>query len=138
MKQYYEAVVTYQGADAERVRELYLIKAQTCSDAEYKLHEYLLVSDAKVLSVKVTPISEVNDEARESDESGNAECRWYKCKATLLTVADNGKTRRTPYYYAISATSVEAANTALLNMLDTNISDWEINTITETKIIEYI
>lgn len=137
MEQYYEVIVTYMSVDSEKVRELYLIKAQTCSDAEYKLQEHLLVSDANVLSVKLTPIIEVHRD----DMPFLAIGKWYRCKASLITVQDNGKSKRTSYYYAILAETVDAANGVLSKLLfidNGGIGEWEINTITETKIIAYI
>lgn len=137
---YYEVVATYSDADLDKKRELFLIEAETCSDAEYILLQYMAgFMELNVVSVKLTRVEEVyTDKSEEVYEPSDR--RWYMCKMSETTFTDAGRKKKTAFYWALNADTTSSANTFLENELNAfgATYDWEINSISETKIVEFL
>lgn len=160
MKKFYEAVVKYDriGTDTnvERVTEQYLLSSVSCTDAEASLIkdlESFIKGECEVTSVKVSKYCEfipenqsiclvdgaakrlVNQNSTASDVAN----KYFAAKISFITVEEKkGKKKKTPYYYITHATSVDAANDTVCEFMKDSMTDWEINSVTETKIVDVI
>lgn len=141
---YYETVAKYLDHELNKKRETFLIKAETCSDAEYILMQYLSsFRDLEVISVKLTRVTETHTADTENRYDGD-QWKWYMCKVSEITQVETTgimpilKPKKTPYYYACHAESVDAVSLVLENLFVKSVGDWEVNSISESKIVELL
>ena len=136
---YYEAVATYIDAELEKKRELFLVEAETCSDAEYIVMQYMAgFAELNVVSVKLTRVVEVHTDKSIVAPYGLIDNRWYSCKMSQITINDAGKKKKSAFLWMVCTETTASANVFLENELNSTINDWEINSITETKIVEFL
>ena len=157
--QLYELTVKYERAGEKglntKVTEQYIIKAHSCATAEVGLLNVLkplVTGICEVLSVKRSAVSEVigdnygliSKTIGEVDRlmgntNANTEAdRYYKAKVQFEHLDEiTGKLKKTNQLYFIYAGSVEAAHKTLNYSLQKSISDYEIQSVVETKFINY-
>jgi hypothetical protein len=161
MKRFYENVVKYdrigETESVERVTEKYLVNAVSCTDAEASLIKDLepfIKGQCDVTSVVLSkyidfiPENEIistvdgqvkrtmNQNSNASDEAD----KYFAAKVSIITIPEgkSKKKKKTPYNYIVHATSVDAANDTVVQFMKGSLCDWEINGVTETKIIDVI
>lgn len=114
------------------VSDIYMVNALTCTEAEARALKEIELNgdDYNVATVGKTSISEVFD-------SQSADDTWYQVKAAFIEEND-GKEKIVNYTYLVKAYDFrDALDSFEANMKDT-VSDYEIISITETKILKVI
>lgn len=64
--------------------------------------------------------------------------KWFLVKADIVTVNDNGKQQVIKYPFLVGADNISHARTLAVQSIGGTIADYEIRSITETKIVEVI
>ncbi len=116
----------------KKVTEPYLVDALSCTEAEARVTEELtpLISgDFRISSVVTTKISEIFWDARGD--------RFYKVKVNFITLDEKTATeKRTASYILVQASCFKDAYDNFIDGMRGTMADYEIEAITETKIVE--
>lgn len=89
-----------------------------------------------VTAIKRTNISEV---IKRADDSYSDDDKWYKAKLTLTTLNEvTGKERKVTVNYLVIAQDISIARNRIVEFMRGSISDYEISTLDETKIISVL
>lgn len=117
---------------------------------QYFIHSAATFADAEDLTYKevagggenedVTAIKRTNicDIIRPTDERSE-EQRWYKAKLSLITLDEKtGKERKTAVTHLVLARDIADARNVLVAYMRGSVSDYEIATLDETKIVRVI
>lgn len=135
---WYECRVKYEKTletgTQKKVTETYLIDALSCSEAESRIIAELapcVIGDFSVKSVNEVHISEMF-----KDPNGD---KWYRAKVMFISLDEkSGREVRNASYMLIQAASFDQAKKNLEKGMKGTMSDWELNTISETNIIDVL
>lgn len=135
---WYECKVKYEktleNGTQKKVTETYLIDALSCSEAESRITAELgpyIVGEFSVKSVKEVHFSEMF-----TDPKGD---KWYRAKVMFISLDEkSGREVRNASYMLIQADSFDHAKKNLDTGMKGTMSDWELNTISETNIIDVL
>lgn len=135
MAQWIEVKVRYDkmtdSGKTVKVTDPYLVDAVSCTEAEARVVEEIssFVSDFNVLNVGKTKISEIF-----WDETGD---RFYKVKVNFITIDEkSGVEKRKASFILVQASTFADALANFNNGMKGTMADYEIEAITETKIVE--
>lgn len=133
---YYECHVKYEktletGTQA-KVDEAYLVDAMSFTEAEARIIEEMtpfIVGEFEVSAVKRAKISEMF-----FAENGD---KWYRCKVMFITLDEkSGQEKRTASTMYVRASDFQTAVRNLETGMKGTMCEWEIHTITETKVLK--
>lgn len=113
------------------VTEPYLVDALSCTEAEARVVEEITpyTSEFNVLNVSKTKISEIF-----WNEKGD---RFYKVKVNFITLDEKtAAEKRTASYILVQASTFDEALKNFHDGMKGTMADYEIETISETKIVE--
>ena len=89
-----------------------------------------------VTAIKRTNISNV---IKRADDSHADDDKWYKAKLTFITLNEaTGKERKTIVNYLVVAQDISIARNRIVDFMRGSISDYEISTLDETKIVSVL
>ncbi len=136
MTNWFECKVKYEKTletgTQKKVTESYLVDAMTFTDAEARIIEEMtpfIVGEFEVTAVKKERISELFQ-----DPDGD---KWYRCKVMFVTLDEkSGVEKKSPSVMLVQASNFEEAVKNLQDGMKGTMSDWEINTITETSLMD--
>ena len=114
-----------------KVTEPYLVDALSCTEAEARVVEEIapFTTEFNVLNVSKTKISEIFWNA-----TGD---RFYKVKVNFITLDEKSATeKRTASYILVQASTFDEALKNFHDGMKGTLADYEIETISETKIVE--
>lgn len=140
MTQYFETTVKYEKVMEDgmhkQVKEKYLIKAVSYSDAEEQI-----ASESEVLSSGAFEISDIK-KARYSEIFIN-ECadiqKFYSCQLEFITLDEkSGKGKKTKHTVLVEADSLSDALKKLNEAMKGTIADYNAVCVKETNIIDVI
>jgi len=121
-----------ENGSVKKVTEPYLADALSCTEAEARVTEELtpfISGDFRISSVVTTKISEIF-----WDASGD---RFYKVKVNFITLDEKTATeKRTATYILVQASSFKEAYDNFIDGMKGTMSDYEIEAITETKLVD--
>ena len=132
---YFECKISYEktmeNGKQKRVSELYLIEAISFSEAEsimfFKFAEFY-GGEMKIETLKRDKIAEIFT----ADAS-----RIYRVKVNFITLDEaSGKEKKTAVYMLVYADSIEEARREHERGMQGTMSDYEVERIEETKLIE--
>ena len=136
---WYESKVKYSSLQADgstkRVTETYLVNALSFTEAEARTIEFVspYVSEdgeLEVVGLKHTSISEV---------LFGLECnKWFVCNFVFHLMEDNGKDKQTKYSIMVQANTIDEGKKSAERFMLGSMQDWEMKSITETKIIDIV
>lgn len=116
----------------KRVTEPYLADALSCTEAEARVTEELtpfISGEFRISSVVTTKISEIF-----WDASGD---RFYKVKVNFITLDEKtASEKRTASYILVQASSFKEAYDNFIDGMKGTMADYEIEAITETKLVD--
>lgn len=115
-----------------RVTELYIVDAVSFTEAEYRINENLkpYIHDFEVVAEKITGYTDI---VRKGADGG----KWYKVKNNLVSLDEkSGKEKKMPVYLLVEAKDIDDARATLENFMKGTISDWQCESIQETKILD--
>ena len=136
MTNWFECKVKYEKTletgTQKKVTEAYLVDAMTFTDAEARIIEEMkpfIVGEFEVNAVKKARISELFQ-----NPQGD---RWYRCKVMFITLDEkSGVEKKSASTMLVQASTFEEAVKNLTDGMKGTMSDWEINTITETTLMD--
>lgn len=135
MAQWIEVKVRYEKmtetGKSVKVTDPYLVDALSCTEAEARVVEEItpFCNDFNVLNVGKTKISEIF-----WSEGGD---RFYKVKVNFITLDEKtGVEKRSASYILVQASTFADALANFNNGMKGTMADYEIEAITETKIVD--
>lgn len=135
---FFEAIVKYdltaESGRVERVKDVYLFDAFTFTDAEAKtVKETECLENVEIVNINPTKYDTLILSEAESEE------KFYKCKVNFVEVnEDNGKKSFRQVSYLLQADSLTGAKRIIEDELRDSVSDYEIASIGETKIVRFV
>ena len=121
-----------ENGSVKKVTEPYLADALSCTEAEARVTEELtpfISGDFRISSVVTTKISEIF-----WDASGD---RFYKVKVNFITIDEKtASEKKTATYILVQASSFKEAYDNFIDGMKGTMTDYEIDAITETKLID--
>lgn len=136
MNNWYECRVkfekTLENGTQKKVTEVYLVDAMSFTEAENRIIEEMtpyISGEFEVTAVKKDRISELF-----IDPNGD---KWYRAKVMFITLDEkSGTEKRAASIMLVQAKDFETAVMNLKDGMKGTMSDWEINTISETVIMD--
>jgi len=136
MNNWFECKVKYEKTletgTQKKVTEAYLVDAMTFTDAEARIIEEMtpfISGEFEVTAVKKARISELFQ-----DPDGD---KWYRCKVMFITLDEkSGLEKKSASTMLVQARSFQEAVKNLNDGMKGTMSDWEINTIAETTLMD--
>lgn len=116
----------------KKITEPYLADALSCTEAEARVTEEIqpfISGDFRISSVVTTKISEIF-----WDASGD---RFYKVKVNFITIDEKtASEKRTATYILVQASGFKEAYDNFIDGMKGTMADFEIEAITETKLVD--
>ena len=138
MHNWFECKVRYTKIDdktgkEKKVNEPYLVDAISFTEAEARINKEL---EAYISSeFTVTNIRKANYTDVFTNEDGD---RWFRCKVSYISVDEEaGKEKKVSNQMLIMASNVKDAYDKLQDSLSGMTIDYEINSITESPIMDF-
>lgn len=136
MNQWFETHVKYEKTletgIQKKVDETYLVDAMSFTEAENRTIEEMtpfISGEFEVSAAKKARISELF-----CDAAGD---KWYRCKVCFITLDEkSGMEKRSYSNMLVQAQDFQTAVSNLETGMKGTMSDWEIFSITETKIMD--
>jgi len=136
MNSWFECKVKYEKTletgTQKKVTEAYLVDAMTFTDAEARIIEEMtpfMTGEFEVTAVKKARLSELF-----TDPQGD---KWYRAKVMFITLDEkSGVEKKSASNMLVQARSFEEAVKNLTDGMKGTMSDWEINTIAETPLMD--
>lgn len=136
MNQWFETHVKYEKTMEtgipKKVDETYLVDAMSSTEAENRTIEEMtpfISGEFEVSAAKKARISELF-----YDAAGD---KWYRCKVCFITLDEkSGMEKRSYSNMLVQASDFQTAVSNLETGMKGTMSDWEIFSITETKIMD--
>ena len=133
-RNWYKARVKYgkeiDGA-RKKVSEEFLVDAMSFTETEKRM----MKSASDLLDTREIDITAISIESIAEILNEDADCnKWYKAIVALMIEDDNGKTKATPQTLYVNAEDTKDADTLVREHMDSSMVDWEIKSITETKV----
>ena len=138
MQNYFEVKVRYEktGEDGlpKKVNEPYLVDALSFTEAEARIIEEIkpfVSGEFTVSNIKRSRIAELFD-----NPSGD---KWYRAKVSFISLDERTWVeKKTAVTMIVQAANIEDARAYLAEKLKSTMSDWEIASIIETKILDVL
>mgnify|MGYP002344554376 CR=1 FL=1 len=136
----FECKVKYTKVDSEsgkekKLTETYLVDAVDFIEAQTRIHkemESLTSGEFELQSIKRVKYAAVFQ----------VDCEniiWYKAKVSFSAVDEtSGKEKRTAFSILVTGSNVEEASQNIQNAFKDSMSDYTIEGITDSKIIDYL
>jgi len=136
----FECKVKYTKVDSEsgkekKLTETYLVDAVDFIEAQTRIHkemESLTSGEFELQSIKRVKYAELVQ----------VDCEniiWYKAKVSFTAVDEtSGKEKRTAFSILVTGSNVEEASQNIQNAFKDSMSDYTIEGITDSKIIDYL
>jgi hypothetical protein len=116
----------------KKVTEAYLVDALSFTEAENRIIEEMkpyITGEFEVTAVKKEKIAEIF-----IDPNGD---RWYKAKVIYISLDEkSGVEKKTSQNMLVQANDFKQALSNLTNGMRDTMSDWEVNTIAETTLMD--
>jgi hypothetical protein len=137
MQNWYECRIKYEKTlpdtgTVKKVTEAYLVDAMSFTEAEKRIIEEMtpyISGEFEVTAVKKERIAELM-----AHEGGD---RWYRCKVMFITVDEKtGVEKKSANIMLVQASDFQEAVKNLYDGMKDTMSDWEINTISETNLMD--
>ena len=136
MNNWYECKVKYEKTletgTQKKIAESYLVDAMSFTEAENRIIEEMkpfIAGEFEVAAVKKARISELFQ-----DPDG---AKWYRAKVMFITLDEkSGVEKKTASTMLIQARDFQRAVKNLEEGMKGTMSDWEINTIAETSLMD--
>lgn len=128
------ARVQEQDGTVKMETEVYMVDAFTFAEAEARITgevEPCCNGEFDVVALKRSNIKEI------CEGEGLSDGKWFNCKLELVTLDEQaGKERKSSYNILVLAGNIAEAKNYLEQHMQGTVTDWELKSITETKILE--
>lgn len=144
MKMMFDVVVSSQRMEmgkkkmrTVKIKESYLIPAMSFTEAEARTHKEakaLIGGDFSVSSIKRANYSEI---WTDSEDLRTDNPKFFKGKVFLVTLNEkSGKEKKTAIYVLVEAKDLQGAKDSIVSNMKGTMSDYQIETVSSTKIVE--
>lgn len=144
MKMMFDVVVSYQKMEmgkkkmrTVKIKESYLIPAMSFTEAEAratKEAKALIGGDFSVSSIKRANYSEI---WKNCDRGTDSIVKFFKGKVSLVTLNEKtGKEKKTAIYVLVEAGDLQNAKDSIVRNMKGTMSDYLIESVSGTKIME--
>ena len=138
MNNYFEVKITFdktlENGKEKKVTECYIVDAVSFTDAEAKVIHHVqdvITGLFEVKSIRKYKVAEIVPMG-----SGDT---YFKCKLNFITLDEkSGLEKKTAVNMLVNATTLDVAKSNLVNHMKGTLSDYSIEKIEETKIIDVI
>lgn len=131
---------TQEDGLSKTITEQYLIRsAATFADAENLTYKEVAGAgeNEDVTAIKRTNICDIIRPSNDRSEADND--KWYKAKLSLITLDEKtGKERKTAVTHLVLARDIADARNVIVAYMRGSVTDYEIATLDETKIVSVI
>ena len=122
-------------AKKKNVSVEFLVDAMSFTETEARAiktaNEMISTRDFDIVAISREAVSEI---IRSKDD--DKEEPWFKANVAIITLDDNtGEPKETPQTIYVQATDTHEADKVLRDHMKDSISDWDIKSITKTKVI---
>lgn len=121
-----------ENGQEKKVTEYYLVDALSFTEAETRVTEemsHIINGEFKVESLKREKLTETFFHV-----SGD---KYYKTKVNYITLDERtGREKKQPVYMLVQASTIDEAKDRLIDGMKGTMSDYVVESITETKIID--
>ena len=136
MHKWFECTIKYEKQLEEgkvaKITERYLVDALTFTEAEARIikeMESLVSGEFKVVNINPQKYSELF-----WNEKGD---KWFKTKVNFIVLdEEKGVEKKVANYMLVQANDLKEARELLVEGMKGSMADWEIASISETKIID--
>lgn len=138
MNNYFETKIRYSkvmdDGKEKMVTESYIVDGMSFTEVEARIikeMEAFISNGFEVSAITKTKYSElVKDSSEKAD-------KWFKCKLIFISLNENsGEEKKTAYYYLVQAENLEHAKNNVSGFMKSTMADYEISSISETKIMD--
>ena len=136
MNNYFEVTVKFEKTSEEgkikKVTERYLVDALTFSEAEARI-----IKEMKPFISGEFEVANINPQ-KYSELFWNEKCdKWFKTKVNFIVLdEEKGVEKKVANYMLVQANDLKEARELLVEGMKGSQADWEIASISETKIID--
>ena len=138
MQNYFEVTVKYEktaeNGKVVKIREKYLVDAVSFTDAETRINEEMkpfICGEFVVSAIKRARINEIFENVKFEGD------RYFKAKVNFITKNEEKSVeKKTASYMLVRASNIKEAREALVYGMKGTMADYEVEAITETKIID--
>ena len=124
---------------SKTITEQYFVwGAANFADAENITYNKVF-GDGDNIDVTAIKRSNIVEVIKRADDSYSDDDKWYKAKLTFTTLNEaTGKERKTTVNYLAVAQDISIARNRIVDFMRGSISDYEISTLDETKIVSVL
>ena len=124
---------------SKTITEQYFVwDAANFADAENITYNKVF-GDGDNIDVTAIKRSNIVEVIKRADDSYSDDDKWYKAKLTFTTLNEaTGKERKTTVNYLAVAQDISIARNRIVDFMRGSISDYEISTLDETKIVSVL
>lgn len=141
MEKWFETKVRYERVKDDgttgKVTEVFMVDALTFAEAEERTLEEVAQytsGELEVVAAKITNISEVVASCKDEQFTGD---KWYTCKLEFIRIDEKTeKEKRRNYNMLIKAEDIDAAKKNLNKAMQGSIIDYDVKSITESKVMD--
>lgn len=125
-----------EDGSTKQVSEVYLVETAHFGVAERTVQEEIAPTASGDFDI-VAIARKSYEEIIASKLGEEISDRWYKCKVNLITLNErNGREVKTPSYFLVQSASALTAHKAVDEFMSDLISDYDVEQVEETKILE--
>lgn len=124
---------------SKTVTEQYFVwDAANFADAENLTYKKV-AGDGDNIDVTAIKRSNISEVIKRADDPYSDDDKWYKAKLTFITLNEaTGKERKVAVNYLVIAQDISIARNRIVDFMRGSISDYEISTLDETKIVSVL
>jgi len=134
-RNWYKAKVKY-AKEVDGVRKKvsaeFLVDAQSFTETEKRMlkssSDLLDTRDIDINAIAIESVTDILD-------NGDEDSKWYKAVVPLMVEDDSGKIKATPQNIYVRAEDTKDADAKVREHMQSSMIDWEIKSITETKVV---
>lgn len=116
---------------SKKVTGEFLVDALSFTETEKRMlkssSELLDTRDIDITAIAIETVTDIIDDHNEDG-------KWYKAIVPLMTEDASGKIKATPQTIYVNAEDTKDADTKVRDHMSDSLTDWEIKSITETKV----
>ena len=124
---------TQEDGSEKLVNELYVVDALSFTEAEASIIDNMAVyvsGELKIANINPANYNEIFFSGNDDDDL------WFKARLAFITIDDKNKEKRTYVNYLIQAKSIERAKRYVDEVMGETIIDYELKSLSETKIFD--
>ena len=136
MHKWFECTIKYEKHLEEgkiaKTTERYLVDALTFTEAEARI-----IKEMKPFFIGEFEVANINPQ-KYSELFWNEKCdKWFKTKVNLIVLdEEKGVEKKVANYMLVQANDLKEARELLVDGMKGSMADWEIASISETKILD--